>query len=201
MSLMTDPDLARTADAQTRTRHLPGEAGLWVFILGDMLMFGVFFVVIGVLQAQQPQVFRAGQDHLHVDLAVLNTLFLLTGSWLVARAVRGLKRTGGTSPALFVAALACGLGFAAVKAVEYVALIDAGQTPQTDDFFMYYFIFTGIHLAHLALGTVLLLCLAIVVRRPALTPGQVMFVEGGGVYWHLVDMLWLVLFPLLYLVR
>jgi nitric oxide reductase NorE protein len=75
------------------------------------------------------------------------------------------------------------------------------MTPQTSDFFMYYFVFTGIHLAHLAIGAVLLVCLAIAVRRPVLSPGRVMFVEGGGVYWHLVDMLWLVLFPMLYLVR
>lgn len=201
MSVLTSPPPPQLSDPDEREKHIPGEAGLWVFIIGDMLMFGVFFGVIEVLRAQHPEVVRAGQDELHVSLAVINTILLLTGSWLVARAVRGLKRYGQASPALFVGALACALGFAFVKSLEYVALVDAGKTPQADDFFMYYFIFTGIHLAHLVIGVVLLLCLALIVRRPALTPGQVSFVEGGGVYWHLVDMLWLVLFPVLYLVR
>jgi len=181
-------------------RHLPGEAGLWVFILGDMVMFAVFFGVILVTRGQHPQVFRAGQQHLHVGLAVVNTILLLTGSWLVAKGMRSLVLGGGSSR-LFLGALGCAFGFAAVKVVEYADLVGAGLTPATNDFFMYYFVFTGIHLAHLLIGAVLLTCMTVVARRPEQSAGSRTFAECGGVYWHMVDMLWLVLFPLLYLVR
>lgn len=198
------PELVRAeAEEPVRRpeRHLPGEAGLWVFILGDMVMFAVFFGVILVTRGQQPQVFHAGQQHLHVGLAVLNTILLLTGSWLVAQGMRSLRDSGRAAAPLFLGALGCALGFAAVKVVEYADLLSAGLTPATDDFFMYYFVFTGIHLAHLLIGAVLLTCMTVVARSPEISAGRQTFAECGGVYWHMVDMLWLVLFPLLYLVR
>lgn len=184
--------------------HLPGEVGLWVFILGDMGFFALFFGLIVVTHGQQTDMFRAAQGDLHTGLAVVNTLVLLTGSFFVARALRGLRDGTGRPTLLVAATLGCAVLFASIKVFEYVELVHAGHTPATNDFFMYYFVFTGIHLLHLLVGTSMLIAVLVVsikVKTTPRTPGQLKFVECGASFWHMVDLLWLVLFPLLYVVR
>lgn len=188
----------RTTEDGTR---VPGEEGLWVFVLGDMCIFGLFFGTLVVTLTKQPQMYAAAQDQLHPGLGILNTVLLLTGSLLV---VRGLRRLGDGTPVaarLFSVAFVCAIGFAAVKVTEYSLLIRAGHTGGSNDFFMYYFVFTGIHLAHLAIGAAVMLFLVRTARLPELSERRVLAAECGGIYWHMVDLLWLVLFPLLYLVR
>jgi nitric oxide reductase NorE protein len=179
-------------------RHVPGETGLWVFLLGDMIMFSVFFGFVAVLHGLHPEMFRASQRALHPSLGLLNTLLLLTASALVVRGLRRLR--SGQSARTPSLALVCALGFAVVKAVEYTLVIRAGHTPESNEFFMYYFVFTGIHLAHLTIGLGALTVLIVLSRRPPLGPGGLKVAEGAAVYWHMVDLLWLVLFPLFYLV-
>lgn len=179
-------------------RHIPGEPGLWIFLLGDMIMFSVFFGFIAVLHGRHPRMFRASQQALHPDLGLLNTLLLLTASALVARGLRQLR--SGRPARTLPWALLCALGFAAVKGCEYALVIRDGHTPSSNDFFMYYFVFTGIHLAHLTIGTGALTVLVVLSRRRALSPGHLLVAEGAAAYWHMVDLLWLVLFPLFYLV-
>lgn len=209
MTVEADPLVAEadgpTGGDRSAVRQIPGEEGLWVFLLGDMLIFALFFGTIVVTRGQQPDVFRAAQHELHPWLGIVNTMLLLTGSILVVHGVRAVRNGTGRAAALFGGALVCGLGFAAVKVAEYTALVREGHTAGTNDFFMYYFVFTGIHLAHLVIGLVLL---AVLVRvglsaRPGETAseGRMRLVECAGCYWHMVDLLWLVLFPLLYLVR
>jgi len=189
-------------EASADRRRIPGEEGLWVFILGDMVVFALFFGAIVVLRGEQTAMFRASQAALHPALGLVNTSLLLTGSLFVVLATRALRGGSRRSASLFGGAIACGLGFAAVKVVEYAELVGEGHTAQTNDFFMYYFVFTGIHLGHLVVGLVLLSFLVARGRRPeGLTSGQLVFVDCGACYWHMVDLLWLVLFPLLYLVR
>lgn len=200
MTTLDDPPAQAQAGESAR-RHLPGEEGLWVFILGDMLVFALFFGTIMVTRGQQPDVFASSQESLHPWLAMTNTLLLLIGSYLAARGVRRVRTGEGAASPFFWATLVCGLGFAAIKATEYVLLVEEGHTAGENDFFMYYFVFTGIHLAHLVIGVALMVTVALVCRVPSQAPGRIRLVECAGVYWHMVDLLWLVLFPLLYLVR
>lgn len=194
---------ARSDEAtQAPARRIPGEEGLWVFILGDMVIFALFYGAILVLRGQHPDMFNASQHALHPELGLLNTGFLLTGSLLVVLATRAIRAGRAQASLLYAGAIASGLGFAVVKAVEYTGLIADGHTAQSNDFFMYYFVFTGIHLGHLVIGILLLTVLFARARKAGeLTKGQNVFVDCGGCYWHMVDMLWLALFPLLYLVR
>jgi len=210
MTLEADTQVDLAAEAgddpgPTPGRRIPGEEGLWVFLLGDMVVFALFFGTLVVTHAQQPDVFAAGQRELHPWLGLTNTMLLLTGSILVVHGVRAVRAASGRAAPLFGGALLCGLGFAAVKVCEYTLLVRDGYSAGSSDFFMYYFVFTGIHLAHLTIGVILM---AVLVRvgvrsRPGEVPcaGRVRLVECGGCYWHMVDLLWLVLFPLLYLVR
>jgi nitric oxide reductase NorE protein len=182
-------------------KRIPGEEGLWVFILGDMAVFALFFGTILVTRGEDPAMFAAAQHELHPWLGIVNTALLLTGSLFV---IRGLRRLGDGTPAasrFFGLTLLTALGFVVIKATEYAMLIDEGLTGATNDFFMYYFVFTGIHLAHLVIGAIIVLFLIRTARRPHLSEGQHRFAECGGIYWHMVDLLWLVLFPLLYLIR
>ena len=192
---MTTPALQRPAPGA----HIPGEAGLWVMIFGDMLVFGLFFVTFAVYRLDEVGIFTASQARLNQGLGLLNTLLLLTSSLAVALAV-GRLREGRPVPArrAATAGIVLGLGFVCVKVVEYGEKFTAGIVPTTNDFFMFYFAFTAIHLLHVLVGIAALLflrsrCTATV------TPGGMSAVEGCGVFWHLVDVLWVVLFAILYL--
>lgn len=184
--------------AAVRRRHVPGEAELWILVLGDLAVFTVFFGVLGWQHRTDPASYAAGQDGLDTGLGLLNTLLLLTGSALVASALTRARAGHWTAARRgYLAAVACGLGFVAVKAVEYAG--HAGEPGS--DFVSSYFVFTGIHLAHVLAG---LVCLAVAARRCAVAaaweePVSERLLEGLGVYWHLVDLLWIVLFVLLYL--
>lgn len=170
--------------------------------MGDM---GVFLFLFGVYLSQRgraPDVFAHGQETLNRNLGALNTLLLLASSLLVVLAVRSLRAGARQrAPRLVLGAIAFGLGFVAVKVFEYHERIVAGQTPTTNSFYMYYFVLTGIHLGHLVVGLIVLGVLWSLTHRERPTPGQTIMIEGGACFWHMVDLLWIMIFPLLFLVR
>lgn len=182
--------------------RLPGEAGVWVLIVGDMAVFGIFFAVFSYYRGLDPATFAAAQAQLNQTYGVVNTLLLLASSWLVAIAVQTARAgEGSVAPRCFALAGLCGLGFGGIKIIEYSEKIAAGITLTTNDFFMYYYMFTGIHFFHLLVGLVVLLFLWRRARAGIRTPGDLVFLESGASYWHMVDLLWIVLFSLLYLLR
>ncbi len=180
--------------------HIPGEIGIWLFVAGDLLVVAVLFIVIALGHVDQPQVFAEARTTLDMWVGVLNTLLLLTGSWFVAVGVDKSRTTGKpVASHYFSLAILCGVAFAVNKTFEWGGKISAGFTPATNDFYMYFFIFTGIHLLHVIVGIGVLLLVRSVSRRPALTRRDVATMESGATFWHLVDLLWIVLFALFYL--
>lgn len=177
------------------------ESGLWVFILGDMTLFGAFFAGFAWHAQSDPMLFASSARELLIHIGAINTLVLLTSSLFVVAAVRAMH-AGAHRPAAraIASALACALVFAALKITEYVAEVGAGFAPATNLFFTYYFVLTGIHLLHVLIGTLLLFATWRGLRR-ASPSVSARFVEGAGIYWHMVDLLWVVLFPLLYIAR
>jgi nitric oxide reductase NorE protein len=183
-------------------RHLPGEEGTWVFILGDMVVFAVFFATYLYYRSQQPELFNASQLTLKQSYGVINTLLLLTSSLFVVVGIRAIRRqVNNIAPWMFALALLCGLGFSLMKILEYSEKLGLGLTPGTNSFYMYFYVLTGLHFFHLILGMGVLTYLIFRSRAPQLTVRQFAFVEGGACFWHMVDLLWIVLFPLLYLVK
>jgi nitric oxide reductase NorE protein len=183
-------------------RHMPGEEGIWIFIFGDMMVFSLFFVTYLYYRGQNPALFAASQLHLNQSFGVINTFFMLTSSWFVATAVQAARnRPSSKTPWCFLLAFLCGLGFAVVKYFEYGEKIRAGITPNTNDYFMYYYIFTGIHLLHVIIGMGVLLFLARISRVASFNDRTIRNLESGGSFWHVVDLLWIVLFALFYLVK
>ncbi len=188
--------------AAGRTRKVPGEEGIWVFVLGDMTVFGLFFATFMYSRGENPAVFARDHADLHVALGVVNTVLLLSSSLLVVLAVqRVLAGRHADAWRLIAAALGCGVGFVAVKAVEWTQLFAARKGVGSGEFFSYYFVFTGIHLLHVLIGLAVLSRLIVVIRQAEFTDKQARLCETGGIFWHMVDLLWVVLFALFYLVR
>jgi nitric oxide reductase NorE protein len=186
--------------------HVPGEAELWIFIFGDLIVFGLFFVVWAWNHATQPELFAWGGAQMNRALGLTNTLVLITSSAGVASALNLARLGRGREAGLaYAGAAALGCTFVILKAIEYSQHINAGADALSNTYFMYYFVFTGIHLLHVVIGTTALM---FVMRRcrqlqPGRQPGEgdMVFLESVGVFWHLVDLLWIVLFFLIYLVQ
>ena len=104
-------------------------------------------------------------------------------------------------PRWLVAAFGGGVAFGISKAFEYGSKLGQGITPATNDFYMYYFVLTGFHLLHVFGGSLMLAVFWKMSRRGAFGSGRMAVIESGGLYWHMVDLLWLLLFPLLYLMK
>lgn len=172
---------------------------MWFFVVGDLIIFGVYFLAYMYYRGQDPELFLQSQAKLNLDVGALNTIVLLTSSLFVALGTSA-ARAGRTADGarLFAGALALGVAFPVLKLFEYVPEIVDGSTPGTNLFFMYYFVMTGLHLCHVLLGLVILSFVIRNLRGP--TP-KMTFVETGATYWHMVDVLWLVLFALLYVMR
>jgi nitric oxide reductase NorE protein len=190
-----------SAVAARAERRLPGGEGVWVFVFADMTLFAVMFLSFMVDRHADPALFEQSRQALDPDFGGINTLILLTSSMLVVLAVDALRHgRPRQAPALFALAMACGFAFMLSKALEYSAKFRAGITMLSNDFFMYYFVLTGMHLFHVIAGNVVL---AVLWHRSRSAPAGASLVlyESGATYWHMVDLLWVCLFPLLYLVR
>jgi nitric oxide reductase NorE protein len=191
--------------AKTKLRHVPGEVGTWVFIMGDMTVFALLFGVYIYYRGKQPHLFQHSQKDVHRYFGAINTLLLLTSSLCVVTAVRAMRRNmRRLAPALIAVAMLCGAAFLTNKGLEWGGLLSAGHKPATNNFFMYFFVLTGIHAFHLLIGMGVLTTLFILSRKGGkenMSLGQWSFVEGGACFWHMVDLLWIVLFALLYLVH
>jgi nitric oxide reductase NorE protein len=180
--------------------HVPGETSMWFFVIGDLLIFAVYFVGYIYFRGQHQGLFLQSQARLNVDIGAANTVMLLTSSLFVALGTAA-ARAGNSSNALreWVIAFGFGAAFLLLKLFEWIPEISAGLTPGQNLFFMYYFVMTGMHLCHVALGLVIM-CFVIRNIKTAANP-KMSLVETGATYWHMVDVLWLVLFALLYLMR
>ena len=204
IELETAPAVAPETPAR-RTRRIPGEEGVWIFIFGDMCVFAVFFCVFLQARIGDPAGFARDQAELNRNFGAVNTVLLLVSSLFVVLTMRVIQSPNlalrAKAPFFIAAAWLCGVSFLVIKGLEYGEKIHHGITPQTSDFFMYYFVLTGLHAFHLVLGLAVLVVLFVMSRKPELSRGQFAFFEGGACFWHMVDLLWLVLFPLIFLVR
>jgi nitric oxide reductase NorE protein len=182
--------------------HLPGEVGVWMFIMGDLMMFGLLFVVFVYYRSLDVALFAHAQTTLNQNYGLLNTLLMLSSSWFVASGMHTARHTpGNRTTMLFGLAFACGVGFVLVKYFEYSEKFNAGVTIVTNDFYMYYFLMTGIHLMHVLIGMCVLLFLWNLSRAGEFNHKKINLMESGASFWHMVDILWVILFGLLYLMR
>ncbi|WP_028935693.1 cytochrome c oxidase subunit 3 family protein [Pseudonocardia spinosispora] len=190
------------ATDRVKSRRLPGLEGVWVFIAADMVIFAVLFNSFMQDRHKNPALFEASRHALDYNFGGINTLILLTSSWFAALAVDAAKKDQPARiPGLIMGAFLCGIAFMASKAIEYTGKLSGGISMMTNDFFMWYFSLTGIHLVHVIVGNVFLAIVWTKARARAFDGGNRVFLESVVSYWHMVDLLWIMLFPLLYLMR
>ena len=182
--------------------HLPGESGVWVFIIGDLMVFGLFFVVFVYDRSLDVPLFTQSQATLNQTYGAVNTFLLLSSSWLVALAVHAARdHLVKITSRLILLAGACGVAFVVVKSFEYSEKINAGYFITSNDFYMYYYMLTGIHLVHVVIGLGVLTFLWHTSCADSLDEKSITTFESGASYWHLVEIVWIILFALLYLVK
>jgi nitric oxide reductase NorE protein len=188
-----------TPDESTAER-LPGDFDIWVFLFADLASFAFYFVVFMLYRVNNGALFLAQQHHLSVALATANTLVLLSSSWCVAKALHAARAGAHERAARLVSMAALlGVAFTLVKAFEWFHEIRHGFTLSSNEFSMFYFALTGVHLFHVIVGLVVLASVVRELREPALQRPAVF--ESGALYWHMVDLVWVVLFALMYLMR
>jgi nitric oxide reductase NorE protein len=202
MSLDIKPAIVDKSSPRMAHDRIPGEVGVWCLIFGDLLVFSVIFAVFMHSRAADSGLFNDSQANLHRAFGGLNTVILLTSSLVVVLAVTAIRlNKRQTARKLLYAAVACAGVFLANKAIEWTMLLIDGHGPPANSYYMYFFVLTGLHAVHVVLGVVVLLVLVAFTRKDALTKNQYSFVESGACFWHFVDVLWLIIFPLLYLMH
>jgi len=173
---------------------LPGNPLMWILIASELLVFGAALVGYAGARARDPAGFAAAQNELDRLAGTINTAVLLTSGLFAALGVAA-ARSRDTRWVRIWLALAAALGgvFLVVKGIEYSAELAAGRGIETPGFFMLYFLITGFHALHVVAG---LIILAIVAAWPSVEN-----VETGAAFWHMVDLVWVIVFPCLYLLR
>ena len=187
--------------------------GMWIFLVTEVMFFGGLFLAYMLHRWQWPAAFREASHHLDVRLGTLNTAVLIGSSLTMALAVRAAQRGRRAGLAGWLAlTMALGTVFLGVKAIEYhhkfiehlvpgPGFSFAGPEPgRAEMFFCLYFAMTGLHALHMVVGLGVLLVLLILGLRGRFTGGASNPVECAGLYWHFVDIVWIFLFPLLYLI-
>ena len=197
--LTVESHLSKATPAE-RTLEPPGGVLVWIIVLLEILTFGAGLGVFRYQAVTQAAEFAAGRATLNQPLAFANTLILLTGGWCMAVGLGKLKAGFAVTARRWIL-LACGSGvvFATLKAVEYAEKLQAGHGFGNDAFYTVYFLLTGFHLVHVLVAAVLLAFMARGIRRGHYQHDSYLDVESSGIFWHMCDLIWLLVYPVLYL--
>jgi len=191
--------------------HLTGRLGMWLFLFSELLLFGGLFILYGVARRRFPLEFHGAAAEMNTLFGVLNTGVLITSSLFVALAVAALKKRAKTRALWYTACTVfLAVTFLCVKVVEWSEKIHHGLYPNAAEllarprgeilFFNLYYIMTGLHGVHVAVGVALLTVVWLMIRKDRIHGGNPAVLENSGLYWHLVDIIWIYLFPLFYLI-
>ena len=188
-------------DEQVAPR-LAGDGVVWLLVLAELLTFGILFTSFAVARWREPAVFAQGQAALSLHTGALNTLLLVAASWAAVRAVRCFEADEGRAGTHWLLiALAGAIGFLIVKTHEFAGKVQAGFDWATDAFTLLYTLLTGFHYLHVLVGAIVFAVLWFKARAGAYGRTNHMGPASGAVFWHMVDLLWMVLFPLVYVIN
>jgi nitric oxide reductase NorE protein len=193
-------DGALSESLPPRTGVLLGQWDMWAFVLLECLVFGSYFIIYMLYRMRTPELFLESQGHLNQGFGVVNTLILLTSSWLIARCVQSARENEHdvASRQLYLT-MFCGALFVASKISEWSVEIGNGYAFSTNEFFWFYYFLTGIHIVHVLIGFGALAIVGYQLRGSERRSQEI--IETGATYWHMVDFLWVMIFALLYLMR
>jgi len=191
--------------------HSGARVGMWLFICTEILLFGGLFLLYSMYRYKHPQAFHAASLELNRFDGTLNTAILISSSLTVALAIHFLRQDRRRQAMGFLAlTLLAGAAFLVVKGFEWAEKFRHGLFPNSlvllarDKgqilYFGLYFMMTGLHALHVLIGLGVLSAVLILINRSRVTAGRPVLLENSGLYWHLVDIIWIFLFPLFYLI-
>jgi cytochrome c oxidase subunit 3 len=195
-------------------QHEASTLGMWVFLVTEILFFGGLFAAYMVYRAWYPDAFAAASHHLDVTLGTINTVVLIASSLTMALAVHAAQTGKRQSVMIFLLlTMALGATFLGIKGVEYAHKFEDGHVPgpafhfepveyfrHAQVFLSLYFVMTGLHALHMVIGIGIMLWMLYWAWNGTITPEYASPIEISGLYWHFVDIVWIFLFPLLYLI-
>ncbi|HEU4520893.1 MAG TPA: cytochrome c oxidase subunit 3 [Thermoanaerobaculia bacterium] len=190
-----------TVHARPDTGLYNGKLGIWLFLASEVMLFGALFSSLVLLRTSDPN-WPHGYAILNVPLATLNTFVLISSSVTVVLAWAYLRLGDLKKAKLYlVLTLLCGFGFMIIKAIEYGTKFSHHQYPKTNNFFATYYLLTGLHGLHVVGGMIVFAYLIFTANKWYATKREQFTnrVETTGLYWHFVDLVWIFLFPVLYL--
>jgi cytochrome c oxidase subunit 3 len=185
--------------------------GMWLFLYTELLLFAGLFIVYAMYLVRYRQEFIQGSGELSLVSGAVNTVFLLTSSLTMALSISATRRSRKNLAAILLAAtILLAAAFFVVKFFEWSHKLHAGIYPGSDTlaemgagltiFYALYFAMTGLHAIHVLVGAAVLSVMLALVARGRVHAGRYVALENTGLYWHLVDVVWILLFPLFYLV-
>ncbi len=178
----------------------PGGILLWVLITVELITFGAALIALAVSSRDNPELYHQSRLQLNATFGAINTLFLLTSGYFMAMSVVKVKQKNVKKAAFYnQMAMLGGLLFLLLKSVEYYEKIQHGLTIGHNTFFTFYWLLTAFHVIHVLIGLGILFFMYLGMRKAQANP-DILNVEAGAAFWHMCDLIWLLLFPMLYLI-
>lgn len=184
------------------TPRLAGDLAVWLIICAEMLAFGILFLSYAGARALNVEQFNSAQATLNLHSGALNTVLLIMGSWCIVRGVQAVRHNAARIGTWWLlGGMACGACFLLTKSLEFSEKFAQGYDLSTNTFYMFYFLLTGFHYLHVIVAMVFLGILAIRAGQGHYGSHDTHALESGAAFWHMVDLLWIILFPLVYVLR
>ena len=190
----------------SKSQELQGDFGVWLIIYVELFTFAVIFMGYSIARHQNIELFNESQLLLNKSAGFLNTILLITSSWLVVKAVENIKNIYNDfdikkASNYLLLAIGSGALFVVSKVAELVHVFGQGIHLSTNTFFTFYILLALFHLMHVLLGMFILFVLYRNTKKGKYSQKEHIGLESGALYWHMVDLLWIVLFPLVYIMR
>ncbi len=186
--------------------------GMWLFLFTEILLFGGLFIVYSIYRFRNPVAFHLAGEELNDTFGIINTVILLVSSMTVAMSITAMQKSNTKlCMRLLIVTVVLGLIFLVNKYFEWSIKLEHGLYPGSNFlkelghgdtlFFGLYFMMTGLHALHIIAGLTILIVVMTYIKKKKVRPDKYAFLENGGLYWHLVDLIWIFLFPLFYLIH
>ncbi|AFH49105.1 Cytochrome c oxidase subunit III [Ignavibacterium album JCM 16511] len=200
-----------TAAAHIHRDDVASRMGMWLFLFTELLLFGGMFILYSVYRFTHPEDFHLAAKELNTVIGTFNTAILLTSSLTMALSIAAIQRKQKTLSIIFqLLTIVLALGFMVNKYFEWGAKFHHGIYPGSETllskpsgeilFFGLYYVMTGLHGLHVIIGVVIIAFMTVFTMRDVITHDNYVKLESAGLYWHLVDIIWIFLFPLFYLI-
>ncbi len=188
--------------ATPKEKRAPGNIAIWILIYAELTEFALFFIVFLVARSHNQELFAAGPERLNTLAGALNTLVLISSSYFVARAVSCINSGQQRRAVRWLwATLGAGAGYCLIKGWEYHWNHSHGIDSKTDIFFSLYYYLTFNHLLHVLVGMCTILFVTIRAQMNIYNQENSEGLECAASYWHMIDLVWIIIFPLLYVLR